>query len=373
VWRVAELRLEALGKAFGPAAADGAWAVRDLTLVIPQGEFLTLLGPSGCGKTTTLRMVAGFVAPTAGRIVLDGRVLSSAEERIIVPPERRGMGMVFQSYAVWPHMTAAQNVAYPLRRGGIRRAEVERRTRDALALVHLDGMASRYSTELSGGQQQRVALARALVMEPAVLLLDEPLSNLDAQLREEMRAELRDLHGRLGITVVYVTHDQAEAMALSDRIVVLFAGHAVQAGSPREVYEHPADPVIAAFVGAANFLPAEVVGRDTAGVRVRLLDGSGAHELTLPGRIAGGRVVVCARPEALEISPDGVLSGRVARATYLGNRTEYLVQVGSLSVRIEGRADHIVRPGDDVRLAVRRAMLYQDSTSVTTSPGDPTT
>jgi ABC-type Fe3+/spermidine/putrescine transport system ATPase subunit len=390
---VADLVLDGLGKRYGGApprrvvqsgkprhvaaarneAAADAWVVQDLSLAIREGEFLTLLGPSGCGKTTTLRMIAGFVEPTAGRIVLGGRVLSSAGERTMVPPERRGMGMVFQSYAVWPHMTAAQNVAYPLRRARLSRADVERRTREALSLVHLDGLGARYPQELSGGQQQRVALARALAMEPLVLLLDEPLSNLDARLRDEMRVELRDLHERLGITVVYVTHDQGEAMALSDRIAVLLGGRMVQAGTPRELYEHPADPQIAAFVGAANFLPGEVVGQDDGAVRVRLLDGAGTIVLTVPGGCAPGRVLVCVRPEALAPAPDGPLVGRVARATYLGSRVDYLVRVGALVVRAEGQADHVVRAGEDVRLAVRRAVLYPDSASAVTPASDRTT
>ncbi|HLJ58478.1 MAG TPA: ABC transporter ATP-binding protein [bacterium] len=374
---MADLLLERVGKSFDPPRrspdATAVWAVRDLSLAIRDGEFLTLLGPSGCGKTTTLRMIAGFVSPTTGRIVLGGRVLSSAEERIVVPPERRGMGMVFQSYAVWPHLTAAQNVVYPLRRGGFGRAEMERRTRDALGLVHLDGMDARYPHELSGGQQQRVALARALVMEPAVLLLDEPLSNLDAQLREELRTELRDLHARLRITIVYVTHDQSEAMALSDRIAVVLAGRVAQVGSPRDLYERPTDPAVAAFVGAANFLPGEIVAGGSPQARIRLLDGSAAHVLTVAAAVEGGpgrRVLVCIRPEALETAPDGVLRGRVVRATYLGNRLEYVVQVGTLAVRVEGPADRPVRPGDDVRLAVRRAVVYADSTINATSPGE---
>jgi len=377
---VADLLLERVGKSFDqPRRSRGAaavWAVRDLSLAIRDGEFLTLLGPSGCGKTTTLRMIAGFVSPTTGRIVLGGRVLSSAEDRIVVPPERRGMGMVFQSYAVWPHLTAAQNVAYPLRRAGLGRAEMERRTHDALALVHLDGMDARYPHELSGGQQQRVALARALVMEPAVLLLDEPLSNLDAQLREELRVELRELHARLRVTVVYVTHDQSEAMALSDRIAVVLAGRVAQVGAPRELYERPTDPAVAAFVGAANFLPGEIVAGGATETRVRLLDGSGAHVLTVAGTVEGGagrRVLVCVRPEELETAPDGVLRGRVVRVTYLGNRLEYVVRIGTLAVRVEGPSDRPIRSGDDVCLAVRRAVVYADSTTSATSPGERTT
>ncbi len=350
-----------------------AWAVTDLSLSITEGQFLTLLGPSGCGKTTTLRMIAGLIAPTTGRIVLGDRLLSSAEERVAVPPERRGMGMVFQSYAVWPHLTAAQNVAFPLRRARLTGAEIERRTRDALGLVHLDGLGGRYPHELSGGQQQRVAVARALVMEPAVLLMDEPLSNLDAQLRDELRAELRDLHDRLGVTVVYVTHDQREAMALSDRIAVLLGGRIAQVASPRELYECPADPVVAAFVGAANLLPAEVVAATPAGLQVRLLNGHPMPVVTLPGvagAAPGRRVLVCVRPEFLEAASDGALPARVTRATYLGNRIDYLAQVGTFTLRVEGRPDRPLRPGDETRLVVRRAVVYPDATIATTSAGD---
>ncbi|HXF83379.1 MAG TPA: ABC transporter ATP-binding protein, partial [bacterium] len=274
---MADLRLEGVGKAYGRI-----WAVRALDLAVADGEFVTLLGPSGCGKTTTLRMIAGFIRPTTGRIAVDGRVLSDAAARTTVPPERRGMGMVFQTYAVWPHMTAFQNVAYPLRRQGRSRAEIESEVRRALQLVKLGDYAHRFPHELSGGQQQRVALARALVMEPAVLLLDEPLSNLDAKLREEMRFEIKELQRRLGITVVYVTHDQGEAMAMSQRIAVMSAGHLVQVGRPEEIYERPATPFVAAFLGVANFLPGRIEGRAGPGVRVRLAAAAGGGVIDVP-------------------------------------------------------------------------------------------
>ncbi len=391
---MAELILEGLGKTFGPLArarqgmprrgtsrgGDETWAVRDLSLVVREGEFLTLLGPSGCGKTTTLRMIAGFVAPTTGRVLLGGRVLSSAAERLLVPPERRDMGMVFQSYAVWPHLTAAQNVAFPLRHARVDRAAIEARTRRVLSLVHLEPYAARYPHELSGGQQQRIALARALVMEPAVLLLDEPLSNLDAKLREELRAEIKELHERLGITVVYVTHDQGEAMALSGRIAVLLAGRVMQVGAPQELYERPADPAVASLVGAANFLPGVVErragppGGGQAGVRIRLLDGAGAPVITVPdAAAAGGRVLVCIRPEALEIAPGGALRGRVIRSTYLGNRVDCLVEVGTHVVRVEMPSSRRPQPGEEVTLAVRRAVVYPEAASAATSSGDRTT
>jgi len=364
---VAELVLHDLGKTFG-----NVWAVRDLSLTIHDREFFTLLGPSGCGKTTTLRMIAGFIRPSVGEIVLGGRVLSSAATGSAVPPEQRGMGMVFQSYAVWPHMTAAGNVAYPLRRARLSRADVDARTRRALGLVHLEQFADRYPQELSGGQQQRVALARAVVMEPSVLLLDEPLSNLDAKLREEMRTELRDLQERLGITVVYVTHDQTEAMALSGRMAVMQAGRLAQAGTPRELYERPADPFVAAFVGAANFLPGVVAGRDGTTTRIRLLDGTNDHIVAVPERLSGERAVLCIRPEDLELDPAGSLHGAVVRSTYLGNRMDYFIRVGSLTVRVDSRAGPALAAGERVALRVRRAVAYADDTDVmsdTTSTG----
>jgi len=369
---MAELRLERLGKSYG----GSLWAVRDVTLTVADGEFVTLLGPSGCGKTTTLRMIAGFIRPTAGRILVDNRVVSSAEDNVMTPPERRGMGMVFQSYAVWPHMTAFHNVAYPLKRAGLSRSEIDARTRRALALVQLGQLEARYPHELSGGQQQRIALARALVMEPAVLLLDEPLSNLDARLREEMRFEIKELQGRLGITVVYVTHDQAEAMVMSHRIAVMSFGEIVQVGTPEAIYEHAATPFVAAFLGVANFLPGEIVGEDAAGVRVRLRDGP-PHVFTIPGPSAvpgavEGAVLICVRPEALRLDPEGPLHGRVIRRTYLGGVVDYLVQVGSETIRVTVPAGGAAPAGDDVRLSVTQATIYP-ATSGGTSSGRSTT
>ncbi len=360
---MAQLTLERLGKAFG-----GTQAVVDVTLTIADGEFLTLLGPSGCGKTTTLRLVAGFLAPTTGHILLGDRVLTSVEEQILVPPERRAMGMVFQSYAVWPHMDVFGNVAYPLRRMGLPHAAVAHRTRQALRLVHLDGLEARPPQELSGGQQQRVALARALVMEPAVLLLDEPLSNLDANLREELRGEIKDLHERLGMTVVYVTHDQDEAMALSKRIGVMHEGRVLQVGTPAEIYEHPVTPFVAAFLGAVNFLPGVIEGFQGGFARVRLQDGGELLTLPAPNEEITGVVSVCIRPEALVFDPGGTLRGRLLRRTYLGNRVEYLVQVGKQAVRVRGETDLQAEVGQDVRLTVRRGIVYPES-NLTMSSG----
>ena len=250
------VRATGLVKMFGTVTA-----VNDLSFEAKAGEFLTLLGPSGCGKTTTLRLVAGLERPDRGEIQVGGRLLSSATSGLFVPPERRGMGMVFQSYAIWPHMTVFENVAFPLQELRVPRAEIRERVMTILGTVGLGELHARPAPMLSGGQQQRVALARALVSNPEVLLLDEPLSNLDARLREEMRFELREMQAKLGITSVFVTHDQAEAMTLSDRIVVMNAGRIEQEGSPQEVYQRPSTRFVMDFLGRANHLPA----RPTAG------------------------------------------------------------------------------------------------------------
>src|SRR5215813_7571540 len=320
---MAAVRLVALTKRYGEDVA----AVRDLTLEIRHGELLSLLGPSGCGKTTTLRLIAGFLAPDVGEIWLGDRRLSAAGET--VPPERRGMSMLFQSYAVWPHKTVAENVTYGLKFRAVPRAEWSRRLRDALALVRLEGLADRYPAALSGGQQQRVALARALVVEPAILLLDEPLSNLDAHLREEMRFEIRRLHEAAHITTVYVTHDQAEAMVTSDRIAVMNVGRVEQVGTPAEVYERPATAFVAGFIGRTNLLRGRIAadGRVTCEGGLDLRAGGG------PEHALGTAVAVSIRPHTVTLAPlpaapphpraDGagpnVFTGRVIRASYFGD------------------------------------------------------
>src|SRR4029079_7543793 len=244
---MAIVSIRALTKRFADAAA-----VNDLDLEIGDGEFVSLLGPSGCGKTTTLRLLAGFLQPDAGEIRVAGDVISSAN--LLVPPERRNMSMIFQSYAIWPHMTVAQNVAYGLKFKRLSRHEIEQKLAKLLGVVHLAELKDRYPAELSGGQQQRVALARALVVEPQILLMDEPLSNLDANLREEMRFEIRRLHEQFHTTTVYVTHDQAEAMTTEDVIAVMNGGRIEQLGSPEDVYERPVSEFVARFIGASNVL-----------------------------------------------------------------------------------------------------------------------
>src|SRR5262249_2485740 len=365
--RMAAVRLERLTKRFG---ADTA-AVRDLTLEIRHGELLSLLGPSGCGKTTTLRLLAGFLAPDAGEIWLGDRRLSSPRET--VPPERRGMSMLFQSYAVWPHKTVAENVVYGLKFRGVPRADWPARLRAALALVRLEGFADRYPGELSGGQQQRVALARALVVEPAILLLDEPLSNLDAHLREEMRFEIRRVHEALQITTVYVTHDQAEAMVTSDRIAVMNAGRVEQAGTPSEVYERPATAFVAGFIGRTNLLR----GRIAADGRVHCEGGVEVVTMVGPEHAPGTAVAVSIRPHTVTLAPlpaappdtraDGagpnVFTGRVIRASYFGDAMDYQVAIGgnNCTLRAAGVPEIQLAVGQTVlvRIAPERCVLVQ--------------
>ena len=317
-------------------------AVAGLDLAVGPGELVALLGPSGCGKTTTLRLVAGFLAPDAGEIRVGERVLSSPT--VVVPPERRRMAMIFQSYALWPHMTVAQNVAYGLRFAGAPRADRERRVEAMLQAVQLGGYGARYPGELSGGQQQRVAVARALVVEPEILLLDEPLSNLDASLREEMRFEIRRLHEQFGITTLYVTHDQAEAMVISDRVAVLRDGRVVQVGAPRELFERPRTRFVAEFIGKTNLIDAVAEGPAT------VARGDLRLRVAADGLVPRAPAVVSIRPHQIALGPPAasaaaganVLAGRVLRASYLGdpNGTHYVV---SLSYALRGKRSSIRR------------------------------
>ncbi|HEV8673549.1 MAG TPA: ABC transporter ATP-binding protein [Methylomirabilota bacterium] len=348
---MAVVSLKGLTKRFG---ADVA-AVRDLTLEVRHGEVLSLLGPSGCGKTTTLRLVAGFLDPDAGEIWVGDRRLSAPG--VTVPPERRGMSMIFQSYAVWPHKTVAENVAYGLKFRDVPRIEVPKRVRDALALVRLELLADRYPGELSGGQQQRVALARALVVEPQILLLDEPLSNLDANLREEMRFELRRLHEELGITTLYVTHDQAEAMVTSDRIAVMREGGVEQVGTPREIYDTPATAFVARFVGGANLLAGVLDDRG----QVRIADGLALRPRDVGGFGPGDAVVVAVRPHRIALvgaageGDANTVAGLVTRVAYFGDTVDVQVALAASgpSLRLAAPPDVGVTVGDRVTLAIR--------------------
>jgi putative spermidine/putrescine transport system ATP-binding protein len=305
---VARLDLDKLSKRYGEF-----FAVRDVSLQIADGEFLVLLGPSGCGKTTTLRMVAGFIEPSAGAVRLGGSDVT------VLPPWKRNAGMVFQSYALFPHLSVAQNVAFGLEMRKLPRADIERRVEEALALVRLTGFGRRLPRQLSGGQQQRVALARALAIRPDVLLLDEPLSNLDAKLRQEVRVEIRELQRQLGLTTVMVTHDQEEALTMADRLVVMNEGAVRQVGSQRDLYERPADRFVAGFVGRSTFLDGAV----EAPGRFRT---DGGLALACAGGIPG-RAALALRPERVEIASsantnmsglDNSLPGTVEFVSYLG-------------------------------------------------------
>jgi iron(III) transport system ATP-binding protein len=347
------LVVEGLVKRFGDVAA-----VDGVSFDIEPGELLCLLGPSGCGKTTTLRCVAGLETPDAGVIRLDGQVLADGSRGILVPPHRRRFGMVFQSYAVWPHFTVFENVRYPLRFGGrLTREEMGQRTRDALRLVRLEEHAERFPHQLSGGQQQRVALARALVMQPAALLFDEPLSNLDAKLREEMRSELAEVQGRLRVPALYVTHDQAEAMALATRIAVMHQGRIRQEGTPGAIYRQPADDFVATFLGSTNLLPGVVEGRDVAG-NVRVRTGAGLLLVKATGTPEPeGRVFVGIRPEHLRVhvqapAGDAVLAGTLIKATFLGPFTDCVVTAGELTLQVQVPGALAARRGERVYLSV---------------------
>jgi ABC-type Fe3+/spermidine/putrescine transport system ATPase subunit len=307
------VELKAVRKRYGKVVA-----VDGVSLALREGEFFTLLGPSGCGKTTTLRLVAGFEEPEAGEVLIGGKQVNR------LPPERRPIGMVFQNYALFPNMTVFGNVAFPLRLRRLPEEEVRRRVGELLELVHLAGLEGRYPRELSGGQQQRVALARALAREPKVLLLDEPLSALDAKIREELRSELKRLQWETGLTALYVTHDQEEALALSDRLAVMREGRVEQLGTPREVYEAPATPFVARFVGAGTLVPGEA--REGIFWRGR----------PWPVRVRGeGKGFLLLRPERLVPDPGGFLEGRVVLATYLGSLVRLEVEAEGLLLKAD--------------------------------------
>ena len=351
------LSLQSLVKIFG-AAKDTVKAVDDVSLDVREGELITLLGPSGCGKTTTLRMIAGFEFPTAGAIFLDGERIND------MPPNQRPTTLVFQNYALFPHMSVARNISYGLRIHRTPDKEIRRRMEEVMRLVGLGGLGDRSPAQLSGGQQQRVSLARSLIMEPKVLLLDEPLSNLDAKLRVATRREIRRLQQRIGITSVYVTHDQEEAMTLSDRVVIMHHGKIQQVGTPREIYAHPNNRFVADFIGEANFLEGKVV---------RLVSEREA-ELEVLGRPVraplverrfseGERVLLVVRPESVELSPKkpGTLIGTIRESSYLGSQVVYLVEVKGnvLTVDVADPQQHVdFSGGEEVSLLFKEQSLH---------------
>lgn len=350
----------------GSGGEPGTLAVDDVSLSVPQGGFFTLLGASGCGKTTTLRCVAGLERPGSGEITLGGQVVVGHDK--FVPTERRDLGMVFQSYAVWPHLSVFENTAFPLRVARARHSEttIRERVREALSLVGLEGLEDRKPTQLSGGQQQRLSLARALVHRPTCLLFDEPLSNLDAKLREHMRGEIIEIQRLLGFTALYVTHDQAEALSMSDEIAVMHAGRIVQQGSPRDVYFSPNSRLVAEFIGASNIISGQVLDdyEAAAGVRVRTDFGSLVCGAVDEAPAPGGRVTVSIRPESIHVARaeggtapgENVMLGTVARSSFGGGVCELEVEVtgsGSRRIRVVQDSRDEFGIGDRVVLTVR--------------------
>lgn len=334
-------------------------AVNGISLNIEQGEFFTLLGPSGCGKTTLLRMIAGFNTVDGGEICFDEQVINT------LPAHKRDIGMVFQNYAIFPHLNVADNVAYGLKARKVPKEQITPRVDEALKMVQIDQLKARQPNELSGGQQQRVALARAFVIEPGVLLMDEPLSNLDAKLRVQMRTTIKKLQRRLGITTVYVTHDQEEALAISDRIAVMNQGNIMQIGKPEEIYRKPANPFVANFIGVSNFIDCTVDGQDPASATVHLHDG---HSFQMPLRKPySGEVILTARPEQLFFSEQG-LPGKVNMSTFLGDFIQYEVELSTGQVlelnEYTKDVDGAKNDGEEVHLSFnpKQVSLYRKDT-----------
>jgi len=347
---MAQIKLENATKSFGESVA-----VRDFTVTVADGEFVTFLGPSGCGKTTCLRMVAGFIEPSQGIVQIGDRVVSDPGRGIFIPPEMRGVGMVFQSYAVWPHMKVFDNVAYPLKIKKVPRNEMRARVEKILSLTKMADLSDRYPHQLSGGQQQRVALARALVMTPEVLLLDEPLSNLDAKLREEMRIELKELQSKTGVTVIFVTHDQIEAMVMSDRVVVMHAGVIQQIGPPSVIYRRPANRFVADFIGVANFFEVE---RSDSGCTLAG-DPRSVIPIRVPDTMTAGRTNLMVRPEDIHIDKvRGDLPARIHQKLFLGDAILYVVDVGKTRLRVKTGAQENFEPEEPVYLTLEQAHFF---------------
>ena len=350
------LRARNLVKRFGKVMA-----VNDVSFEVSKGEVLTLLGPSGCGKTTTLRMLAGFERPDHGEVEVGGRIIASTRQRIFLPPEKREMGMVFQSYAIWPHLTVFENVAYPLKLRGLKSVEIRDRVGKTLELVGLRGLGDRPAPLLSGGQQQRVALARSLAYSPSILLLDEPLSNLDAKLREQMRIELKSLQRQLSITVVFVTHDQIEAMTMSDRLAVMNLGRIEQLASPKEIYEQPKTPFVQEFIGRVIWLHGAVVDVHSMGISVGLQGGDetqvrcdhSGEEIT-----KGDPVVVAIRPEDVRLLKDHEGDGQnevpclLETSVFLGDHYECHLRYGDVTFTLPASRDGVRASGGKVYLKV---------------------
>ena len=341
------VRLEHISKIYqDPKTGKDFYAVKDNCLTIEPGEFVTLLGPSGCGKTTTLRMIAGFESPDEGEIYLGGEPINA------LTPNKRDTAMVFQSYALLPHYNVFDNVAYGLKLRHVPKEEIRERVMKILELVELSGMEGRMTNQLSGGQQQRVALARALVIEPGVLLFDEPLSNLDAKLRVSMRTEIRRIQQEVGITAVYVTHDQSEAMALSDRIIIMRSGVVEQVGSPQEIYYHPVNEFVADFIGEANFLKGRLEALEGGSARIRVANDV-CHAAAVPGMEVGKEYTIVLRPEAAALAEEGGLPCEVILSCFMGSYQNYHVRVGDTVVKLTDpnpKNKRVYKVGDMCRL-----------------------
>jgi iron(III) transport system ATP-binding protein len=350
------IEVKSLSKIFADGTNAGVKAVNDISFTVEDGRFYTLLGPSGCGKTTTLRCIAGLEKPDGGEILVSGKKVYSSTDGTYVPAYRRPIGMVFQSYAIWPHMTVFENVAFPLRVGKQRfsGSEIQKKVSAALAQVELGGYEERMATQLSGGQQQRLALARALVREPQVLLLDEPLSNLDAKLRERMRFELRELQRRLRITTLYVTHDQIEALSMSNVIAVMNAGVIVQEGGPRDVYMQPKSKFVANFIGSTNQLTGRVTKLEENGTGKVATEAGEISCHVLEGLTVGSGVVVVVRPESVELHRQkpalngNIIEGKIGAAMFLGEYVDCTVELGNSILQTHQRHTVQVRRGDPV-------------------------
>ena len=346
------IRVVGLAKSFGDVAA-----VDDVSFEVESGSILTLLGPSGCGKTTTLRMIAGLEKPSAGAVYVGDKLLTSVERGLFTPPDKRRMGMVFQSYAIWPHMNVFENVAFPLRSKRLPPAVIRDKVMAMLQSLGLEGLHDRPAPLLSGGQQQRVALGRALVADPDVLLLDEPFSNLDARRRDEMRFELKEVQARVGVTTIFITHDQSEAMILSDRVLVMNAGRIVQEGTPRAIYEQPTTRFVMEFLGQVDHVPARVaVAPDGALLaRVHGIEGAEIPLDSAPGWRKDDEVVLMLRSAAVEVcapTEHDRWQGRVLSRMYLGERMEYIVAIGDARIRAFGPASELHDEGAVVHLKI---------------------
>jgi spermidine/putrescine ABC transporter ATP-binding subunit len=344
---MAILKVKNLSKNFGKVKA-----VQDVTFEATEGEVLSLLGPSGCGKTTTLRCIAGFENPDQGEIYLDNRKITT------IPPEKRGIGMVFQNYALWPHMTVYGNLAFGLQIRKVPKDEITKKVKKVLSMVQLEGYENRYPRQMSGGQQQRIAMARALVFEPEIMLLDEPLSNLDAQLREEMRFEFTELQRKLGITAIYVTHDQAEALVISDKIVILDQGKIVQSGSPKEIYSNPKNKFVAGFIAVTSFINGRIDSftEEKKKVIVKTDDGLVIHGYNNSFDI-GKKVSVAMRMNVIKFIQDenksdkntvNIFRGKIIQSSYLGNIIDYKIKVGNWEVRTKSDAKYNFEVGEEV-------------------------